>query len=149
MGKTKTEMECDIKTLFKRINDSVKEEYRTNELENLYFQESDDDYLPGTYVFSDKEGYHLDYVGDRGGIVEKNIIEDIDKLYFELCWELASTISTDYASKNREKGKDWRRVMFAKRLELLGSASDSFIPYGQKKIDEILSQSPYDDKLLG
>jgi len=149
MKKTTTEIQKEINGYFSIINGKIDDAYQISGLHDLFFKESNDNYLPGTYVFSDKEGYHLDMVGDRGGIVENKTFSNIEDLYFELCWQMVSEISTNYASKNRKEGEDWRRIMFSKRIELLNEISEKFALHGKKKIDDILSENPYDDELLG
>ena len=104
--------------------------------------------MTGMYVFFDNDGYHLDTVGDRGGITQQKVMKNLDDLYFEMCWFFCSSISTQYARKNRIKGKDWRRIMFPKRIQLLNQANPNFALKGKMKIDEILENNPYDDALF-
>jgi len=149
LSKNTRQIENEIKKLFNNINNSVEEEYRIINTNNMFFEESDPAKEPGTYVYADSAGYHLDIIGDRGGIAEEKIIDNLEDLYFELCWTLVSSISTLYASKNRIKGRDWRRIMFAKRIELLENLNFDFGKKGKTLVDEILENAPYNDELLG
>lgn len=142
------EIEKKIKELFSLIDKEVEKEYRVED-NSLFFQQSNENYLSGTYVYVDEKGYHLDYVGDRGSIVDRKIYTAIEDLFFQLCWEKVSSISINFASKNREAGKDWRRIMFKKRLELLKMLDDDYYEQGKEIINDILSENPYNDTLLG
>lgn len=149
MSKNTVQIENEIKKLFDNINNGVEEEYRIMDMSGIFFEESNPAKAPGTYVYADSVGYHLDIVGDRGGIVEERTINKLEDLYFELCWTLSSSISTLYASKNRVKGRDWRRIMFTKRVQLLENTNSDFVIKGKILIDEILKNAPYNDELLG
>lgn len=115
----------------------------------LHFQEVSSNYESGVYIYSDEKGYHWASVGDRGGIDEEIILDDFNDIFFKQCWGLVSTLSTEFARNNRVKGKDWRRIMFSKRLELLSKVSMEYYEKGKDIIDEILEKNPYDDELLG
>lgn len=149
MRKNTMQMKDEIKKLYNIINDGVDEKYRIEDMDNIFFEESNPSKAPGTYIYEDSLGYHLDIVGDRGGIAEAKTTTNLEDIYFELCWTLASSISTLYAGENHEKGKDWRRIMFEKRIQLLKSISSDFAERGKQIIDEILENAPYDDELLG
>lgn len=149
MSKNTKQIEIEIRKLFNNINNGVEEEYRIMDMNSMFFEESNPAKAPGIYVYADSIGYHLDIVGDRGGIVEERTINNLEDLYFELCWTHSSSISTLYAGKNRIKGRDWRRIMFAKRIQLLEKINSDFAKRGKTLIDEILENAPYNDKLLG
>ena len=142
------DIENKIKELLSTIERGVEKEDRV-ENDNLFFQQRNENYLPGTYVYVDEKGYHIDYVGDRGGIVDKKMYTVIEDMFFQLCWEKVSPISIKFASKNREKGKDWRRIMFNKRLELLKMTNNNYYEQGKEIINSILAENPYNDTLLG
>lgn len=143
------EIEKNVSELHSKINNGTEEEYRTQINGNLFFKESNANYLPGTYVYASEDGYHIDAVGDRGGIVCEKKFKDIEDVYFELCWDLVSSISINYASRNRVDGKDWRRIMFSKRLSLLENMGIQYYQRGKTVIDNILLENPYNDELLG
>ncbi len=58
-------------------------------------------------------------------------------------------MSIDYAAKNKIEGKDWRRIIFTKQLELLSNINEKYYQLGEKMLDEILENNPYNDELLG
>ena len=149
MIKNIIEIENEIKALYGEICEGVEDEFQTMGIDDIYFQESTPNGRPGAYVFPDEKGYHLDSVGERGGIIEQRLFNNFSDICFELCWSLCSSISIKYASKNRIKGEDWRRVIFPKSIQLLGKISLEFAERGQAEIDKILEENPYDDELLG
>lgn len=142
------QIKIKVEEYFSLIDQSIEDKY-IEKNRNLFFCESNDNYLPGMYVYEDKKGYHIDHVGDRGSVVDKKIYESIEDLYFQLCWEKVTSISIKYASNNREQGKDWRRIMFKKRLELLKLININYYQRGMEIIDGILLENPYNDVLLG
>lgn len=148
MDKTTEEMKQEIKMFLKKMNMVVDEKNQINSISDIYFKKAYEDSEPGTYVFSSAEGYHFVVVGDRGGIVEYKISEDIDDIYFDVCESLAFDIAMDYARDHRKGGKDWRRVIFSKQLDLLRQVSDEYYGRGEKMVNEILKESPYNDKLI-
>ena len=143
------EFEKDIREMFEIINEEVDEVYRNISLNGIYFRKSNSNGMSGKYVFFNDKGYYLDTVGDRGGFYEQKYFKTFEELSFDLCWDFCSVISTKYASKNRVRGQDWRRIMFAKRVQLLAKVDEQFGRAGQEKINEILQGNPYDDVLLG
>ncbi|HEY1406076.1 MAG TPA: Imm63 family immunity protein [Spirochaetota bacterium] len=141
------EIEEEAEKLYVKINESVDEEYRIDCHGYYFFKKSDPSYPSVTYVYSDKDGYHMDTVGDRGGIEGANTYEDIEDIYFLICWHLAYAISSRYAVKNSVKGKDSRRVMFPKRLEILQKVNPKYYQKGKEVIEDTLRESPYDDEI--
>lgn len=114
----------------------------------IHFFEGYENSEPGIYVFYDGICYHWVSVGDRGGIDEKIDSEYIDDIIFKVVWGITSSISTEYARNNKVKGKDWRRTMFPKRLELLKQIDIDYYKKGEEIINNILKNNPYNDKLL-
>jgi len=148
MTKSTEDMKHDIEIFLQKMNGIVDDKYKINNISNMYFSPVYNDSVPGMYVFSDEKGYHFAAVGDRGGIDEDKISEDIDDIYFTICENLSFDIAMNYARDHREKGKDWRRIIFSKQLAILSQISDNYHNKGKKMISDILKESPYDDKLF-
>lgn len=51
----------------------------------------------------------------------------------------------DFARRNREYGKDFRRALFAKEKEIFGLFGKDFERRKAKEIEEILQKHPYND----
>lgn len=140
------EIEEEAEKLYKMLNESVDEEYRINCHDYYQFRNSDPN-DPGTYIYSDKDGYHKDFVGDRGGLEIARIIENLDDIYYSICEHLSFTIARKYEVKNRVKGQDTRRLMFSKQLEILQKVNLKYYQRCKEEIEKILKENPYDDEL--
>lgn len=54
-------------------------------------------------------------------------------------------IAMEYAMNNREKGKDFRRALFKKELEIYSIFGEQFEKRKKNELDEILKRNPYND----
>lgn len=54
-------------------------------------------------------------------------------------------IAMEYAMNNREKGKDFRRALFKKELEIYSLFGEQFEKRKKNELDEILKRNPYND----
>ena len=115
----------------------------------VYFKKGRDDFPSGTYVYSDERGYHIEYIGDKGGIVDKYDSDSFLEINFRICNELITSIAFKFCVDNREPGKDGRRILFKKELELLSIIGEEYYQMGNERINNILQENPYDDDLLG
>jgi len=138
-----------ISEKFEKIKPYVLEELYISQKARVFFKKGKDNYPSGTYVYSDESGYHIEYVGDRGGIVDKYDSDSIFEICFKVCSELISSIALRIYIDNRKPGKDGRRVMFNEELKLLSMIGDEYYIKGKEEIDNILIEHPYDDNLLG
>lgn len=144
------ELEKQIQNSFSLIKNQIDEKYLTGTFTYVvYFEKAYDNSRVGMYVYSDDEGYHIDSIGDRGGIVDSIVSDDISEILFKIHWGFVSLISINYAKENRGHGRDWRRLMFKYRLELLALIGREYYIRGKQCIEDILKENPYDDKLLG
>lgn len=115
---------------------------------SVYFKKGRDDFPSGTYVYSDERGYHIEYVGDRGGIVDRFDSDSIFEISFKVCDELVTSIAIRVYEDSRQPGKDGRRVLFKEELELLSMIGDEYYQKGNEQINTILKENPYDDDLF-
>ena len=56
-----------------------------------------------------------------------------------------SSYSFDFELKKRTRGQDFRRIVFAKQIELFGLISDEWKVKKEKNIKKILERSPFED----
>jgi len=56
-------------------------------------------------------------------------------------------MSLKYATKYKKSNQDFRRVLFNKKLEMLGLLGNEYRRKGEIEIDEILQIAPYDDNM--
>lgn len=134
----------------KEIENHIKQKISVSEYESQLIEKLESAYhftdflnLPGTYIFSDAEGYHSIGVGDRGERYPDEKPETLEDLCWRIYWGLASSVSLD--TPNRKVG-DWRRDVFKMRLAILTSIDGKYGILGQKAINEILENAPYDDR---
>lgn len=67
-------------------------------------------------------------------------------------WEVLEIVlfdmAMDYALKNREQGKDFRRLLFNKEIELFAKFGVEFKNKKVNEIKNILKESPYNDEIV-
>ena len=112
--------------------------------DKLFFGEGTDNSMGGTYIFNKNNEYHILYT--EKGKVRSDILTD-DKR--EVLWHAVQIISIDiimnYAMCNREKGKDFRRALFAKEIEIFSLFGEDFEKRKKEEINTILKNNPYND----
>lgn len=111
---------------------------------NLFFAEGTDCSVEGTYIFNKNNEYHIMFI--EKGKIRNEIVTDEKR---EVLWHAVETISIDmimnFALCNREKGKDFRRALFAKEKEIFSLFGQDFEKRKEKEIEEILNGNPYND----
>ncbi len=111
---------------------------------NLFFAEGTDHSVEGTYIFNKNNKYHIMFI--EKGKIRSEIVTDEKR---EVLWHAVETISIDmimnFALCNREKGKDFRRALFAKEKEIFSLFGQDFEKRKEKEIEEILKENPYND----
>jgi hypothetical protein len=53
-------------------------------------------------------------------------------------------MASEYELHNRKPGEDFRRVLFAKQLELFEKLNTGWLALKQKELEDILKQHPYE-----
>lgn len=100
------------------------------------------DGTPYVLIFPDIYWYIIE---ERGCEFERNSTTDLDVLCYWIMERVVTILSMNYEVENRVKGKDYRRVMFEKRIELMGGISLNWKKIMEDKIFNILKFSPYED----
>ena len=93
---------------------------------NIYFEKSAINKLPGKYVFSDSKGYHIDDVGDRGGIVNRKQYNNIDDLAYDVYKFMVWLCARDYLESHTFIGVDNKELMENYQLELMKKINTNF-----------------------
>lgn len=114
----------------------------------IYFSEQLGNHAPGDYFFVNDKGFHCVSIDDRGNIEPEVTYHNAEDLLFVLYWGITADLAIEYARLNQMPGKDWRRIMFAKRLDLLQALGEPYYSKGKHAIDEVLANSPYNDALF-
>lgn len=111
---------------------------------NLFFAEGTDNSVEGTYIFNKNNEYHILFT--EKGKIRSDIVTDEKR---EVLWNAVEIISTNiimnFAISNREKGKDFRRALFAKEKEIFSLFGQDFQKRKDEEIEEILKKNPYND----
>lgn len=111
---------------------------------NLFFTEGTDSSVEGTYIFNKNNEYHILFT--EKGKIRSDIVTD-DKR--EVLWNAVEIFSTNiimnFAICNTEKGKDFRRALFAKEKEIFSLFGKDFKKRKDEEIEEILKKNPYND----
>ena len=83
----------------------------------MFFAEGTDNSVEGTYIFNKNNEYHILFT--EKGKIRSDIVTDKKR---EVLWNAVNIISANiiinFAICNREKGKDFRRALFAKEKEI-------------------------------
>lgn len=111
---------------------------------NLFFAEGTDNSIEGTYIFNRDNKYHVLF--SEKGKIRSDIVTDEKR---EVLWNALGVFSTNiimnFAIRNREKGKDFRRALFAKEKEIFSLFGKDFEERKIEEIEEILKNNPYND----
>lgn len=118
-----------------------------NTVNKMYFCYGNGDYEPGTYIYEKNGIYHYIGVGDRGGIDNEIKTSNINDILYKIYSTITFNEAVKFAMTNREKDKDWRRILFKKQLELLRCIGEIYYEKRNKEIETILSTSPYKDNI--
>lgn len=114
----------------------------------------------GAYTFltqrSDNGAPHVEYaygvyyhvVTERGLELERKSYTDKSEILYRLVSDTTFWMAAAYEFKNRVDGQDFRRIMFAKQVELMERVSPEFGEKTRLKIAETLRHNPYDDSLF-
>ena len=112
------------------------------------------DALLPTYGYS-KDGAwpHIEIDGDifhyivleRGNELRRDSTLNLDQLLYWIFADVTFSMAMDYELVHREKGKDFRRIMFAHQEELLGLLNDEWQVKKVVEHQKILGKHPFDD----
>ncbi len=109
---------------------------------NLFFAEGNDNSVEGTYILTKNNEYHILFTEKVK--IRSEVVTSKER---EVLWNALEIFSTDiimdFAIKNREEGKDFRRVLFAKEIEIFSLFGRDFEKRKVDEINEILKQNPY------
>ncbi len=96
------------------------------------------------HIEVDRNGYHY-VVVERGIEHEKRTTQDIDELMYWVFKAITFSMASDYELHNRIPNQDFRRLLFAKQIELIKIINPAFFERLEKEKNEILKQHPYED----
>jgi len=88
-------------------------------------------------------------VTERGSEFERKTTTEKDQLLYWFVSDLVFRLASNYELKNRIQGQSFRRLLFAKEIELMESLNKNWAEYKRLEIEEILKSSPYNDEVEG
>ena len=92
-------------------------------------------------------GEELSYVvTERGSEFVRRTTTSQDDLLYWLASDMVFSLAGHYEFNHREPGRDSRRIMFARELELMGRISPTWRTRKEAEIMSILAQHPYHDE---
>ena len=119
-----------------------------DETSSLYpfLSETDFTLSDGETVYVDREGYHY-VVMCRGKLDEHTVTKDLDELLYIVFDGITDEMATQYEVKHRRQGEDFRRLLFAKQIELMTQLNPKFKKRIELELEEVLKKYPFDDSL--
>ncbi len=97
------------------------------------------------HVEVSESGYHY-VVTERGVELERRTTLQADELLYWLACGITHELATTFELEHRVKGRDFRRLLFEKQMELLGTVNREWERRRKSEIDAILRTYPYDDE---
>lgn len=82
---------------------------------------------------------------ERGKELKRITTDDFDELLWHIFQNAAARLAIRFELKHRIPGQDFRRQMFANRIELLAALSPASAERERTYVDAVLLKNPYDD----
>lgn len=134
----------DTKQLEREIKIQVNKFYPELDLKQINFSEGTDNSPEGTYVFFKDNTFHVLFT-EKGKIRTHGVYNKIENVLWDVLEIVLFDVAMDYALKNREKGKDFRRPLFKKEIELYAKFGKKFKNKKNDEINKILMEKQYND----
>ena len=96
------------------------------------------------YIEIDARGYHY-VISERGTETERLTTTSIDDLFYRVSRTLAFSAAVAYEGRHRVPGQDFRRVMFARQVELLNRVNPEWAARCASEHEETLRRHPFVD----
>ena len=137
------ELEKHVKLMYGKANDMMVSDGISVPLTTI-FKKSEPPGEDGTTCFSDGNGYHL-RVAERGRLYYDDITQDLFEITYRAINGSISYASAIYEAKNRVPNQDFRRIMFAKRLQLFAAIGPDYAQRANVDIGIFLQKAPFKD----
>lgn len=111
---------------------------------DINFKEGNPNSIEGTYIFVQNNEYHVLYT-EKGKVKEDRITSEKEEVLWCVMDIISFDIAMEYAKKNREEGRDFRRALFEKEIEIYSLFGEKFEKKKRLEIEEILKKNPYND----
>ncbi len=97
------------------------------------------------HIEVDQRGYHF-VVVERGRELKRKTSPDLDELLFEVFQSVTFSLACEYEVAHRVRGQDFRRLMFARQVELLSQLSPQWAQRRAEEHQQILGDHPFHDE---
>ena len=88
-------------------------------------------------------------VTERGTEFERRRTTDADELLFWLMCDVTFSLASEYELRHRVSGRDFRRLLFQRQIDLLGQLNADWSERKRREIERVLAAHPYDDIACG
>ncbi|MCQ1531826.1 Imm63 family immunity protein [Lutispora saccharofermentans] len=143
---TTIELEKNLNATYERLKPLAISESIYKPLD-IYFSTGTPQNMEGAYCYSDENGYHYCYT-ERGKVSMHKITKDFFELSYWIINDQVFNMALSYELKHRIKGKDPRRLIFNKELQLFESIGENYKKRAENEINNILNRAPYQDQLF-
>ena len=97
------------------------------------------------HIEIDSRGFHY-VVVERGNELSRITTPDLDELLYHVFSAITFGLAGRYEVQHRVRGKDTRRIMFDRQIELLAQLSPTWAERRLKQQGEILVEHPFVDR---
>ncbi len=132
------------KELEERIKQKVYEKISNVNFQVVNFVEATGNSPEGIYVFIENDKYIFMFT-EKGKTTERKVLNDEIELLWNILNSVLFELAMEYATSNRENGKDLRRALFSKEIELFSLFGDKFKKRKIDEIENVLLKNPYRD----
>ena len=84
-------------------------------------------------------------VTERGSELERRTTADPEDLLYWMVSDLTRAMASDFEVAHREVGRDFRRLLFGKHLELLASVGPAWAERKRAEYERVLAEHPFVD----
>jgi|GEM_PF-1537686 len=112
---------------------------------NDYFAKGTPNGQPGSFCYSDEEGYHFGVIDIRGNLSTNVVTQSLADITYQVLRDDLFWMSFDYERKNRVNDQDNRRIMFDKNIQYWSVIGEEFAERERQKISETLRENPFID----
>lgn len=96
-----------------------------------------------SHIEIDEQGYQY-IITERGHELERLQTDNLDELLYWICKDITFDMATRYELENRVPTEDFRRIYFAKNIELMERINTKYAKWLKKELDEVLEKYPYE-----
>ena len=130
--------------LEKTIKQKIYEKIPNINLQIINFAEGSDSSPEGIYVFTENDAYIYMFT-EKGSTREKIVLTDETELLWNILNSVLFEKAMEHATSSRQNGKDFRRALFSKEIELFSLFGEDFKKRKTEDIEKILLKNPYND----